>query len=329
MNKDLLTLRNLGVTFKLEERTLPAVDGVSFTLGSKETLGIVGESGSGKSVTALSIMRLLQEPPAEITSGEIWFHDENLLDKSEIEMGEIRGNKISMIYQEPMSALNPVFTIGYQIAEVFMEHQQKSKKEALELSVDMLRKVQIPNPDTAIKKYPHELSGGMRQRVMIAMALACNPEILIADEPTTALDVTVEAQILELLRDIKEELNSSIIFISHDLGVVKDIADKVAVMYCGRIVEQAESDSLFDHPKHPYTKGLIGAIPHLQKKGEKLNEIPGNVPAPDEITEGCRFKTRCEFVFDKCLTQEPELTQVDNHLVRCWLYHQEGGDVHV
>lgn len=329
LNKSLLTINNLSVTFKLDERTLPALDGVSFTLDKKETLGIVGESGSGKSVTALSIMRLLQEPPAEITSGKIWFNDENLIDKNETEMGDIRGNKISMIYQEPMSALNPVFTIGYQIAEVFMEHQNKTKKEALELSIDMLRKVQIPNPQTAINKYPHELSGGMRQRVMIAMALACNPEILIADEPTTALDVTVEAQILKLIRDIKEELDSSIIFISHDLGVIREIADKVIVMYCGRIVEQADSDSLFDDAKHPYTKGLIGAIPHLQKKGEKLKEIPGNVPAPDEITKGCRFKTRCEFVFDRCLCEEPDLIKVDNNLVRCWLYEKQRGDDNV
>lgn len=323
MNQDILNVRDLCVNFYLEDRIVPAVDGVSFSLSKGETLGIVGESGCGKSVTALSILRLLQTPPAKIVKGEVWFKGENILDKNDEEMREIRGNEISMIYQEPMTALNPVFTIGNQISEVFIVHKNLSKKEALLNSIEMLKLVQIPIPEEVINKYPHQLSGGMRQRVMIAMAIACNPEILIADEPTTALDVTVEAQVLDIINNLKREFNSSIIFISHDLGVVSEVADNVAVMYSGRIVEYADVASIFEHPKHPYTRGLLAAIPHIEKKGQRLNEIRGVVPSPDEVGEGCRFKTRCDYVIEKCITKEPPIKQVDSNFVRCWHYIKE------
>ena len=314
MSKEILKIKNLAVNFYLEDRVIPAVDGVSLSLSKGETLGIVGESGCGKSVTALSITRLLQTPPAKIVKGEIWFKGEDLLKKSNDEMRKIRGKDISMIYQEPMTALNPVFTIGDQLSEVFIQHQNLSKSEALTRSIEMLKLVQIPISEQIIKKYPHQLSGGMRQRVMIAMALSCNPEILIADEPTTALDVTVEAQILDLINDLKQKFNSGII------GVVAEIADNVAVMYSGRIVEYADVDSIFKTPKHPYTRGLIDAIPHIEKKGQRLKEIKGVVPLPDEISEGCRFKTRCDYVIKKCVTQEPPIKLIDSNHVRCWHY---------
>ncbi len=320
MNQEILNIKDLGVNFYLEDRVIPAVDGVSFSLSKGETLGIVGESGCGKSVTALSIIRLLQTPPAKIVKGEIWFKGEDLLKKSNDEMRKIRGKEISMIYQEPMTALNPVFTIGNQMSEVFIQHQNLSKAEAVSKSIEMLKLVQIPIPEQIIKKYPHQLSGGMRQRVMIAMALSCDPEILIADEPTTALDVTVEAQILDLINDLKHKFNSGIIIISHDLGVVAEVADNVAVMYSGRIVEYADVESIFNTPKHPYTRGLIDAIPHIEKKGQRLKEIRGVVPLPDEISEGCRFKTRCDYVMKECITKEPPLEQVDSNFVRCWHY---------
>ena len=321
MSQEILKVKDLGVNFYLEDRVIPAVDGVSFSLSKGETLGIVGESGCGKSVTVLSIMRLLQSPPAKIVKGEIWFKGENLLSKSEEEMRKIRGNDISMIFQEPMTALNPVFNIGNQMSEVIMQHQNLSKKDALDKAVEMLKLVQIPSPDRLIKQYPHQLSGGMRQRVMIAMALACNPELLIADEPTTALDVTVEAQILELINELKEKLGSAIIIISHDLGVVAEIADKVAVMYSGRIVEYADVYSIFNNPKHPYTRGLLEAIPDIDiNKKQRLKEIRGVVPAPDEIKEGCRFKTRCDFAKGDCFVEEPPFAEVGRSLVRCWHY---------
>jgi oligopeptide/dipeptide ABC transporter ATP-binding protein len=253
--------------------------------------------------------------------GEIWFKGENLLDKTNEEMRKIRGNDISMIFQEPMTSLNPVFTVGYQISEVIMQHQNVSKKEALERAIEMLRMVKIPLPEKRIKQYPHQLSGGMRQRVMIAMALACNPELLIADEPTTALDVTIEAQILELINELKERFGSSVIMITHDLGVVAEIADKVAVMYAGRILEQADVHSIFNNPKHPYTQGLLEAIPDIDlPRGQRLKEIKGVVPLPDEIKVGCRFKSRCEYVRAECMVDEPPLMQVGSSLVRCWNY---------
>lgn len=319
MNEVILEVNNLGIDFCIEDRVIPAVDGVGFSLLKGETLGIVGESGCGKSVTALSIMRLLQMPPARISKGEILFKGENLLSKSDEEMRRIRGRDISMIFQEPMTSLNPVFTIGQQISEIFMQHQDLPKKEALSRSAEMLRMVRIPMPEKALKQYPHQLSGGMRQRVMIAMALACQPELVIADEPTTALDVTVEAQILDLIHELKDRINTAVIFISHDLGIVAEVADRVAVMYSGRIVEYGAVSTVFNEPKHPYTKGLLDAIPDIgMSRNKRLREIRGVVPYPDEIKNGCRFKTRCDYVRNKCISKEPPLLQLGTGLVRCW-----------
>jgi len=321
LNEEILKVKDLSINFYIEDRVIPAVDGVSFSLHKGETLALVGESGCGKSVTALSIIGLLQTPPARIVKGEILFRGENLLCKSTEEMRKIRGKHISMIFQEPMTSLNPVFTIGSQVSEVIMQHQNLSKKEALSKTIDMLKLVRIPLPEKVIRQYPHQLSGGMRQRVMIATALACNPELLIADEPTTALDVTVEAQILELINELKARMNSAIIMISHDLRVVSEIADKAAVMYSGRIVEYADVNSVFNEPKHPYTKGLLEAIPDINMdKRQRLKEIKGTVPLPDEIKEGCRFKTRCDCAGKDCMTKEPPLFQVGENLVRCWNY---------
>lgn len=321
LNEEILKVDDLGIHFYVGDRVIPAVDGVSFSLSKGETLGIVGESGCGKSVTALSIMRLLQTPPAKIVKGEIYFKGEDLLSKSEEEMRMIRGKDISMVFQEPMTSLNPVFTIGQQISEIFTQHQNFSKKEALSKTIDMLKLVRIPLPERVVKQYPHQLSGGMRQRVMIAMALSCEPELIIADEPTTALDVTVEAQILELINELKNRINSSIIMISHDLGIVAEVADKVAVMYSGRIVEYGDVYSIFSEPKHPYTKGLLEAIPDIDmSRDQRLQEIRGVVPLPDEIKKGCRFKTRCDCVKESCLVKEPPLLQIGTNLVRCWNY---------
>jgi len=321
LNEEILKVNDLGVHFYVGDRVIPAVDGVSFSLSKGETLGIVGESGCGKSVTALSIMRLLQTPPAKIVKGEILFKGENLLNKSDEDMRKIRGKDISMIFQEPMTSLNPVFTIGQQISEVFIQHQNLSRKEALSKAIEMLKLVRIPLPERVVKQYPHQLSGGMRQRVMIAMALACEPALIIADEPTTALDVTVEAQILDLINELKSRIDSSIMMISHDLGIVADVADKVAVMYSGRIVEYGDVYAIFNEPKHPYTQGLLNAIPDIDmSRDQRLQEIRGVVPLPDEIKNGCRFKTRCDCAQDNCWIKEPPLLQIGMNLVRCWNY---------
>jgi oligopeptide/dipeptide ABC transporter ATP-binding protein len=321
LSEEILKVKDLSVEFYIEGRVIPAVNGVSFSLKRGETLGLVGESGCGKSVTALSIIGLLQTPPAKIVKGEIIFNGENLLDKSPEEMRQIRGKDISMIFQEPMTSLNPVFTIGRQISEVIIQHQNLSKKDALSKTIEMLKLVGIPLPEKVVKQYPHQLSGGMRQRVMIAIALACEPALLIADEPTTALDVTVEAQILDLINELKDKMNSSIIMISHDLAVVSEVADKVAVMYSGRIVEFSDVNSIFTKPKHPYTRGLLAAVPDIDMdKQQRLKEIRGVVPRPDEIKEGCRFKTRCDCAKEKCINKEPPFYQVGKNLVRCWNY---------
>ncbi|HHV82522.1 MAG TPA: ABC transporter ATP-binding protein, partial [Tepidanaerobacter syntrophicus] len=289
MSKNLVEVKNLKTYFFTEDGVVPAVDGVDFSIKEGETLGIVGESGCGKSVTSLSILRLVPSPPGKIVNGEILFRGENLLQKSEAEMRKIRGNDISMIFQEPMTSLNPVFTVGEQIAEAIELHQGLNKKQAIDKAVEMLKLVGIPSAEKRVYDFPHQMSGGMRQRVMIAMALSCNPSLLIADEPTTALDVTIQAQILELMKDLKRKLNTSIMLITHDLGVVAEMAENVLVMYAGKVVEYADVRTIFKEPKHPYTIGLMESIPRLDQPREKLYVIEGTVPNPFDMPKGCRF----------------------------------------
>jgi oligopeptide/dipeptide ABC transporter ATP-binding protein len=317
----LLEVRGLKTYFYTDDGVVPAVDGVDFSLGKGETLGIVGESGCGKSVTSLSIMRLIPDPPGKIVDGEILFDGSNLLEKSEAEMRSIRGNDISMIFQEPMTSLNPVFTIGDQIMEAIILHQRLSKAEARERAIEMLRLVGIPVPERRIDEYPHQLSGGMRQRVMIAMALSCNPKLLIADEPTTALDVTIQAQILDLMRKLRDEFGTAIMLITHDLGVVAELAERVVVMYAGKIVEEADVVPLFGEPLHPYTVGLLGSIPKLTEQQERLQVIEGVVPNPAFMPKGCRFHPRCKEAREICKVEEPELMELSpGHHVACWKY---------
>jgi len=318
-----LEVKNLVTTFSLESGSVNAVDGVSFSVRKGKTLGIVGESGCGKSVTSLSILRLIPNPPGKISGGEILYKGKNLLDLPMNEMRKIRGNEISMIFQEPMTSLNPVFTIGFQIEEPLRLHQGLSKKEARVKAIELLKLVNIPAPEARVDEYPHQLSGGMRQRVMIAMALACNPSVLICDEPTTALDVTIQAQILELMKKIRDSLGMAMILITHDLGVVAETADDVAVMYAGRIVEYGAVKEIFKNPKHPYTKGLLASIPKLGSASKsKLHAIPGLVPALSDLPPGCRFQGRCTEVFDRCRIEMPPLVQSsgskDQHLNACW-----------
>ena len=317
----LLEVNNLKTYFDTDEGTVKAVDGVSFHIDKGETLAVVGESGSGKSVTSLSIMRLIPMPPGRIAEGEILFSGENLVTKSEREMRKIRGNDISMIFQEPMTSLNPVYTVGDQIAEAIVLHQGKSYKQAMTMAAEMLELVGIPEPGKRVKNYPHQMSGGMRQRVMIAMALSCGPQLLVADEPTTALDVTIQAQILDLMRKLQNEIGMSILFITHDLGVVAEIADRVVVMYAGRAVEEGNAADIFAKPLMPYTMGLLNSIPRVDKAAEhqeRLEAIPGNVPNPLRLPEGCSFHTRCRFVEDKCKAEVPPLVDTGGgHTVRC------------
>ncbi|WP_019120355.1 ABC transporter ATP-binding protein [Brevibacillus massiliensis] len=324
MEAKLLEVKNLHTHFKTEEGIVPSVNGVSFSVSRGETLAIVGESGCGKSVTSLSIMGLIS-PPGEIARGEILFEGQNLATLSQKAMRRLRGNKISMIFQEPMTSLNPVFTIGNQIGEVFRQHQRLSKQQARERSVEMLERVGIPRPEKIVDSFPHQLSGGMRQRVMIAMALACHPALLIADEPTTALDVTIQAQILELMKQLNKERDTGVILITHDLGVVAEMADRVAVMYAGEIVEEADVFELFARPKHPYTKGLLGSLPKLDEQREELDSISGTVPNPLDMPVGCSFHPRCPLAGEECTRQKPQLTKVGSgHLARCF-YAEEGG----
>ncbi len=321
----LLEIKNLKTHFFPPEGVARAVDGVTLHVNKGETLGIVGESGCGKSVTSLSVMRLVASPPGRIVSGEILFNGTDLLKKRESEMRDIRGDQISMIFQEPMTCLNPVFSIGDQIGEVYQIHQGMSRKKAFSQAVDMLKLVGIPMPEKRAKEYPHQLSGGMRQRVMIAMALACNPKLLIADEPTTALDVTIQAQILNLMRDLKDRLGMAIMFITHDLGVIAEMAERVIVMYAGQIMEEAFSQVLFNNPLHPYTISLLKSVPTVEGKQKKLFVIPGNVPDPLSFPSGCRFHNRCYAAFEKCKTEEPPLVTVEkDHKVRCWLNEKKG-----
>jgi oligopeptide/dipeptide ABC transporter ATP-binding protein len=320
-----LQIEDLQTHFFTPVGTVRAVDGVSYELKSGETLGVVGESGCGKSVTALSILRLVANPPGRIVGGKVRFEGRNLLEVSEAEMERIRGNDISMIFQEPMTSLNPLYTVGNQIAEAIALHQGVPRREAWDRAVDMLKRVYIPEPEKRAHAYPHQLSGGMRQRVMIAMALSCNPKVLIADEPTTALDVTIQAQILDLMRELQETTGTAIVLITHDMGVVAENADRVVVMYAGRKVEEADAAQLFDNPGHPYTKGLLGSIPHLDaaaKSGSRrprLNEIKGMVPSLFDLPEGCSFAPRCGFATDQCRTKTPPLEeQRPRHLIACW-----------
>ncbi|HUV58609.1 MAG TPA: ABC transporter ATP-binding protein [Desulfatiglandales bacterium] len=321
----LLQVQELKTYFYTFEGIAKAVDDVSFYLKKGETLGLVGESGCGKSVTAQSIMRLIPEPPGKIVHGRIDFDGVNLPDLTMKQMRDIRGKRISMIFQEPMTSLNPVFTIGNQISEMFVLHEKHSKREGWQRAVEMLSKVQIPAPEKRVHEYPHQLSGGMRQRAMIAMALSCNPEILIADEPSTALDVTIQAQILDLMMQLKEDFNAAIMLITHDLGVVAEIAQRVVVMYAGKVVEEAQTVAIFEDPKHPYTQGLLKSIPKLGQRSrhgrERLKEIAGIVPSLYELPPGCSFYPRCLQRMELCQEHVPELVDIGgNHWVSCWLH---------
>jgi oligopeptide/dipeptide ABC transporter ATP-binding protein len=318
----LLEVRNLKTVFSLPEGTSKAVDNVSFYVESGEILGLVGESGCGKSVTALSILGLIPWPPGRIVSGELFFQAKDLRKMSASELRNIRGNRISMIFQEPMTSLNPVYTIGDQIMEVYTEHRGFSRKEAREKTEEMLEKVQIPSPSKRIHEYPHQLSGGMRQRAMIAMALACNPQLILADEPTTALDVTIQAQILELIVELQESLGTSIVLITHNLGIVAEFSRRVIVMYSGKIVEEAPVVPIFEAPLHPYTIGLLNSIPQLGQKihgKHRLAEIPGMVPSLNNLPEGCYFHPRCGHAKEICRKEEPKLFEAEaGHKVACW-----------
>ena len=317
---NLIEIEDLKTSFFTTDGELRAVDGVSFAIEEGRTMGLVGESGCGKSVTALSTMQLIPKSAGRIVGGEIRYRGENLLGFDEARMRHVRGNEISMIFQEPMTSLNPVFTVGTQIEEAIILHQRLSKKDARDKAIEMLRLVKIPEPETRVDDYPHELSGGMRQRVMIAMALSCNPSLLIADEPTTALDVTIQAQILNLIEELQDQLGMALLLITHDLGVVAEQADDVAIMYAGRIVEHATPEVIFSRPLHPYTVGLLKSIPGYGGIGEKLEAIPGIVPSPLNLPDGCRFSDRCARAEDGCRTGEPELREVeDGHWVSCFL----------
>ncbi|PKR77216.1 peptide ABC transporter ATP-binding protein [Halalkalibacillus sediminis] len=321
MSKEkILDVKDLRTSFFDDNGEIKAVDGVSFTVEKGKTIGIVGESGSGKSITALSILRLL-ENPGKIVGGEVLFKGKDLAKASEREMRGIRGNQISMIFQEPMTSLNPVYTVGQQIRETLKVHQGLGKNGGTKKGIELLKLVGIPSPEERIKAYPHELSGGMRQRVMIAMALACNPELLIADEPTTALDVTIQAQILELINELQEDMGMSVIMITHDLGVVAETCDYVAVMYGGKVVEFADIETLFKNPRHPYTVGLLKSLPRHDIDVDELEPIKGTVPSPREMPDGCRFANRCPFATDLCFNELPSLDEMkDGNEVRCWIY---------
>ncbi|MBB6713712.1 ABC transporter ATP-binding protein [Clostridium gasigenes] len=319
---DLIEFKNLKTYFYTEGGTVKAVNDVSFKIKKGEVVCVVGESGCGKSVTAMSLMRLVASP-GEIVEGEILYENKNLLTLSDSEMRAIRGNDISMIFQEPMTSLNPVFTVGKQIMESIIVHQKLKKKEARKAAIDMISLVGIADAETIVDRYPHELSGGMKQRIMIAMALSCKPKVLIADEPTTALDVTIQAQILDLMRDIKEKFNTSIMFITHDLGVVAEMADYVVVMYAGKVIEEGPVNVIFKNPMHPYTIGLLKSKPILNKVQEKLYSIQGQVPSPINMPDNCYFNERCEFCFDKCKSSMPTLKLVEeNHKVSCFKYKE-------
>lgn len=318
--KPLLTVQNLKTHFFTNNGVVRSVDGVSFQVNEGETIGIVGESGSGKSVTALSIMNLLPYKVGNIVEGSILFENTDLVQIKEKEMRKIRGNDIAMIFQEPMTSLNPSYTIGNQIGEAILLHKKVSRKEARKRSIELLNQVGIPNAERMVDEFPHKLSGGMRQRAMIAIALACDPKLIIADEPTTALDVTIQAQILELIQKLKKESNTSILIITHDLAVVSEICDRVIVMYAGRVVEEADVRTMFTSASHPYTKGLIESIPSIDSEVEWLKTIKGNIPIPSEMPKGCKFAPRCNHAIDRCKTEEPDLVDIGNgQKSRCFI----------
>lgn len=320
----LLEVKNLKTYFKNKKQVVPAVDGVDIQIKKGETVALVGESGCGKSMTSLSIMRLVPSPGGEIVDGEVNFDGTNLLDLSENQMCKVRGNDISMIFQEPMTSLNPVLTVGEQITEVLRYHQKMSRHEATQKAIELLEMVGFSRAADIIQDYPHRLSGGMRQRVMIAMAMSCNPKLLIADEPTTALDVTIQAQILSLMKDLSTQFDTSILLITHDLGVVSELAERVIVMYAGQVVEEATIDEFFEKPLHPYAEGLLESVPSVDGKIDRLYSIKGNVPAPDELPTGCRFAPRCSKAFDRCFHEAPTLKEVEpERSVRCFLYEDE------
>lgn len=328
--KAILQVKGLRTSFFTDDGVIPAVDNIDFSVHEGEILGIVGESGCGKSVTSLSIMGLVPSPPGKITGGEILFEDKDLTKLSDKEMRKVRGNDVAMIFQEPMTSLNPLFSIGNQLMEAILIHRKDwSKKKAKSRAVEMLNLVGLPRADELMKDYPHQLSGGMRQRVMIAMALVCDPKVLIADEPTTALDVTIQAQILHLMKDLNERLNTAVLLITHDLGVVAETCERVVVMYAGQVVEEGPVQTIFKDPQHPYTKGLLQSVPDMRFKKQRLYSIPGNVPKPGSVRTGCRFAARCEFAFDKCLTENPDLYQTSPvHNTRCFLYKNEEVSAH-
>ncbi|WP_100010183.1 ABC transporter ATP-binding protein [Lentibacillus sediminis] len=327
MSDAILKIKNLKIEFKSGKETVQPIRGVNFELKKGETLGVVGESGSGKSVTSLAIMGLLPERTSKIVDGEINFKGNDITNLKEKQYRKIRGNEISMIFQEPMTSLNPVFTIGQQLSEPLRQHRNMSKKEIEKAVINVLNQVGIPRAEQIINEYPHQLSGGMRQRVMISLALLCEPDLMIADEPTTALDVTIQAQILELMKNIKQENDMSLLLITHDLGVVAEMCDRVVVMYAGEIVEVAEINELFNEPLHPYTRGLIDSMPTQNTRKERLYSIRGQVPRPNEITKGCVFANRCPLAFSKCFEETPPVFARDDHLSKCWLQNTKEGEV--
>jgi oligopeptide/dipeptide ABC transporter ATP-binding protein len=326
----ILTVKDLSISFKTEFGVVNPVNGVSFDVKSNEILGIVGESGCGKSITAYSIIRLLPNNSVLGENTQITFEGENILNYNKNDLAKIRGDRISMIFQEPMTSLNPIYTVGWQLSEAFTLHREMSEESVKRESIALLEKVRIPEPEKRLKEYPHQLSGGMRQRVMIAMALACSPKLLIADEPTTALDVTTQAQILELINGLKRDMDASIIMITHDLGVIAEMCDRVLVMYAGNIVESAEVFELFDNPRHPYTQGLLSSIPNVEinkSRQKRLTTIKGFVPHPANFPKGCRFHPRCPHAFERCVESNPQLLSImgnSEHFARCWL--EEAGD---
>lgn len=328
MIQPILQIEDLHTHFFTDRGEIPAVDGVNLYVNPGEVLGVVGESGCGKSVTSLSILKLVPQPPGRITGGSILFKGQNIVAMKEREMRSIRGNSISMIFQEPMTSLNPLFTVGQQIGESVRLHRRFSKKEAREHTIDMLRRVGIARPEALIDEYPHQLSGGMRQRVMIAMAISCSPELLIADEPTTALDVTIQAQILDLIRRLNEENGTAVMMITHDLGVVAEMCHRVVVMYAGKVVEEGSVHDIFKNPLHPYTQGLIKSVPRMDEDRRRLFSIPGNVPILNTELTGCRFAERCENVMPVCLERLPELRECESaHSCRCWLHEMPQEEV--